>query len=82
MIRTLAVLANLAQLALVIYLINTNGVPRNPIDWAIFSAFTLVPIVSLATLIANRQPNKDREESTLNLARRAVRAKLQKVADS
>jgi hypothetical protein len=78
-LKTIAIAANLGLLGVVLYALTQYGTPSGD-DQLMVLMMVVAPVLSIITLVRIEQPSSD-EESTANLARKALRAKLKKAAD-
>jgi hypothetical protein len=82
LVKQLAILANLAMLLFVAYMFAEYGMPKNGEILQVV-VFVAAPTLSLAAIWRSGRgpslPNK--EESTFELARKALRAKLRRLAE-
>jgi hypothetical protein len=82
LVKQLAILANLATLVFIVYMLAKSGLPEKNEILIVASIFT-TPILSLVAFWnSGRGPSSpNKEESTFELARKALRAKLRRLAE-
>lgn len=76
--KIVAIISNIALLSLVWYILAENGAPRSD-EWLIFILLVAAPVINIFVLLRLVAPAHE-EPSTYELARQALRAKLQRAS--